>query len=75
MSKSLAVAEFAGILCVEQGSAYETSAMLSYRAWMIAKHVYEDPKIDNASLDLFRKTTHLESCAKFIGCQYELPRV
>ena len=67
----LACAEYGGIICIEQGSSYETDEMMSYRAWKIAERVdVSKTKIKKKQLDLIRHESHMDACTRFVGCEY-----
>ena len=67
------LAQYAGIICVEDVNEYETQSMASYRAWKIAESVHamkpERPK--KKGVDLLKKQSHLLSCSHFLNCSYD----
>ena len=67
-------AEYAGILCIEGSSSYESDQMLIFRVWQIAKYIAEIKTINKSvrkkDIEKARNTSHLKSCAQFLGCDY-----
>lgn len=71
-----AVAEYAGVLCIEsQKMAYESRQMFCHRAWIIAQELAINKerlqRVENVDLHTLRAKSHLQSCRHHLACGYQ----